>query len=48
VVPLHFGPAHAFEQVLAALLAFGPFVVLGIVIGVRRKQDAVEDTQEEA
>ena len=38
--PLHLGPLHPVEQALTLLLAFGPFVVLGIVIVVRRRQDA--------
>lgn len=39
VTPFHLGSLHPVEQVLTLLLAFGPFVVLGIVIAVRRRQD---------
>ncbi len=37
---LHFGSLHPYERWLAIVLAFGPFVVLGVVIAVRRRQDA--------
>ena len=40
VVGLHLGPLHPVEQALTLLLAFGPFVLLGIVILVRRRQDS--------
>lgn len=43
MTPLHLGPLHPVEQALTLLLAFGPFVLLGLVIVVRRRQDAVED-----
>jgi hypothetical protein len=39
MIPLHLGPLHPFELALILLLAFGPFVALAIVIGVRRRQD---------
>lgn len=42
MIPLHLGALHPFEQALTLLLAFGPFVVLGIVVAVRRRQDAAE------
>ena len=40
----HMGALHAYEQVLVLLLAFGPFVVLGIVVWVRRREDAAEES----
>ncbi len=40
--PLHLGPLHPFEQALTLLLAFGPFVVLGVVVAIRRRQDRQE------
>jgi Na+-translocating ferredoxin:NAD+ oxidoreductase RnfE subunit len=43
VLPLHMGALHPFEQLLVMLLAFGPFVALGIVIAVRRRQDRREE-----
>ena len=39
VIPLHMGSLHPFEQALTLLLAFGPFVVLGIVIAHRRRSE---------
>ena len=33
------GALHPFEQALTLLLAFGPFVVLGIVVRLRRTED---------
>ena len=39
VLPLHMGALHPFEQALTLLLAFGPFVVLGLVIWRRRGED---------
>jgi hypothetical protein len=38
-VPAHLGALHPVEQALTLVLAFGPFLVLGIVILVRRRQD---------
>ena len=37
---LHLGPLHPVEQALTLLLAFGPFVLLAVVIVVRRRHDA--------
>ena len=44
MLPLHLGPLHPVEQALTLLLAFGPFVLLGIVIVVRRRRDARADS----
>lgn len=33
------GALHAYEQVLVVLLAFGPFVVLGIVLFVIKRRE---------
>ncbi|HET6627770.1 MAG TPA: hypothetical protein VFG63_15370 [Nocardioidaceae bacterium] len=38
-VPLHLGALHAYETVLLLVLAFGPFVVLVIVVLVLRRRD---------
>ena len=35
----HMGALHPFEQVLTLLLAFGPFVALGVVVWRRRRED---------
>lgn len=40
MTPWHMGALHPYEQVLVLLLAFGPFVVLGLVVWHRRRQDA--------
>jgi len=46
VTPWHLGALHPFEQALTLLLAFGPFVVLGIVVVLRRRADARADQPE--
>lgn len=38
----HMGALHPFEQALTLLLAFGPFVVLGVVVWLRRREDRAE------
>jgi hypothetical protein len=43
LVPMHLGTLHAYETALLALLAFGPFVVLGFVVVVLRRRDAAEN-----
>lgn len=40
LVALHLGALHPYEKVLTLVLAFGPFVVLGAVIAVRRRHEA--------
>ncbi|WP_372726960.1 hypothetical protein [Nocardioides sp.] len=47
LVALHMGALHPVEQLLVLLLAFGPFVVLGVLIAVRRGQDAADELPEE-
>jgi hypothetical protein len=42
------GAMHPFEQVLTLILAFGPFLVLGIVVAVRRRTDRLEQERESA
>jgi hypothetical protein len=39
---LHMGALHPIEQALTLLLAFGPFVVLAIVVWRRRKEDGAD------
>ena len=48
MIPLHMGALHPAEQVATIALAFGPFVVLGIVIMVRRRAELEEERNEEA
>jgi hypothetical protein len=47
LIPLHLGALHPMEQALTLALAFGPFVVLGIVIVVRRHHDRAADDEPE-
>jgi hypothetical protein len=42
LVPMHLGDLHAYETALLALLAFGPFVVLAVVVVMLRRRDAAE------
>ncbi|WP_426241501.1 hypothetical protein [Nocardioides sp. LHG3406-4] len=42
---MHLGALHPFEQLLTLLLAFGPFVVLGVVVWLRRRHDRVADQE---
>ncbi|WP_122816657.1 hypothetical protein [Nocardioides pantholopis] len=37
--PLHLGPLHPVEQAITIALAFGPFLLLGVAIMIRRRQD---------
>jgi hypothetical protein len=46
MIPLHMGALHPIEQALTIALAFGPFVVLGIVIVVRRRHEAAAAKRE--
>ena len=51
MIPLHMGALHPVEQALTLVLAFGPFVVLGIVIAHRRRGEghaAQHEGQDEA
>lgn len=36
---LHMGALHPVEQALTLILAFGPFVLLALVVWHRRRQD---------
>ncbi len=46
MTPLHLGALHPAEQIATIVLAFGPFLVLGIVIVIRRRAEAGEDVDE--
>jgi hypothetical protein len=39
MTPWHMGALHPYEQALVVVLAFGPFVVLGIVVWLRARED---------
>lgn len=43
MILLHMGALHPIEKILTLALAFGPFVVLAVVILLRRRQDGAED-----
>ena len=43
LVAEHLGHLQPWQQVLVALLAFGPFILLGIVVVVVRRQDIAEE-----
>ncbi len=42
----HLGSLHAYEHVLVWLLAFGPFLVLFVVIYLVRRRDLAEEEGE--
>lgn len=44
---MHLGSMHPYEQALTLVLAFGPFLVLGLVIVVRRRAEDREAAQTE-
>lgn len=48
VTLLHLGDLHPFEQALVGVIAFGPFIVLGIVVYVIRKRDLAAEEREAA
>lgn len=45
--PLHMGALHPYETALTLLLAFGPFVLLGVVVWLRRREDEALDEDEQ-
>jgi hypothetical protein len=45
-VAMHLGKLHAWEQALVYSLAFGPFIVLGIVVHVVRRRDLADEDEE--
>jgi hypothetical protein len=47
-VPLHLGDLHGYEQVLVWAVAFGPFVVLAVVVHLVRRRDVAAEEQEAA
>jgi hypothetical protein len=46
VVLWHLGHLHPIEKLLVGVIAFGPFIVLGIVVYVVRKRDLAEEEAE--
>ena len=45
-VPLHMGGLHPDEQLVVLLVAFGPFVVLFVVVYVVRRRDVADERDE--
>lgn len=43
LIAMHMGALHPVEKVLTLLLAFGPFVVLGSVVALRRRHEADDE-----
>ena len=48
MIALHLGALHPVEEALTYALAFGPFVLLAVVIWVRRRQDAADAGDQDA
>jgi len=48
LIAMHLGGLHPFEKALTLLLAFGPFVVLGSVISIRRRHESAETSERSA
>jgi hypothetical protein len=48
MIPLHLGHLPWYGQALVLVLAFGPFVLLGLAIWVRARQDAAAAAAEDA
>lgn len=42
MIPLHIGALHPFEQALTLFLAFGPFVLLALVVWHRRRHERAD------
>jgi hypothetical protein len=43
----HLGRLHTYEQALVLLIAFGPFVVLGVVVVLMRRRDVAAERRQE-
>jgi hypothetical protein len=42
----HLGALHTYEKALVLVLAFGPFLVLGVVVVVMRRRDIAAELQD--
>ena len=42
LVAAHLGGLHPYERALVLVIAFGPFVVLGVVVAVVRRRDVAD------
>lgn len=45
-VPLHLGALHPYELLLVLVIAFGPFVVLAVVVFVLRRRDLRDESRD--
>ena len=48
LIAMHMGALHPIEQALTLLLAFGPFLVLGSVVAIRRRHESDDEAPEQA
>ncbi|CUR56344.1 conserved hypothetical protein [metagenome] len=46
IPPLHLGALHPYEQAVVLLVAFGPFVVLALVIRHQRRRALAEEKEQ--
>jgi hypothetical protein len=44
VVAAHLGGLHPYEHALVLLIAFGHFVVLGVVVALVRRRDVADES----
>ena len=44
LIAMHMGALHPAEKVLTLVLAFGPFLVLGAVVALRRRHEADDES----
>jgi len=47
LIAMHMGALHPFEKALTLLLAFGPFLVLGSVVAIRRRHESDDETAQQ-
>jgi hypothetical protein len=48
VAPLHLGALHPVERLLVLAVAFGPFLVLAVVVFLSRRRAVAEEEAEQA
>lgn len=46
VILWHLGQLHAMEKALVGVIAFGPFVILAVVVHFARRRDLAEEEAE--
>jgi hypothetical protein len=45
VVAAHLGGLHPYENALVMAIAFGPFIVLGVIVAVVRRRDIADESE---